>query len=80
MKTVTFGINCAPFLVLRIVKQLSEDCKNSCPKAYTLLRNKIHLDNILSGRHRFEETKSKQSELKQVLNSAGFPLKKIAAK
>ena len=37
------------------------------------------MDDILSGGHNLEEAKSKQSELKQVLNSACFPLKIITA-
>ena len=41
-------------------------------KASTILSNEICVDDILSGGHSLDETKSKPSELKQPLNSAGF--------
>ena len=37
------------------------------------------MDHVLSGGYSLEEAKSKQSELKQILNSADFPLKQITA-
>ncbi|XP_075167694.1 uncharacterized protein LOC142239814 [Haematobia irritans] len=79
LKTVTFGINCAPFLALRTLQQLSEDCKNQYPKASDILRSEIYVDDVLSGGHTLEEAKIKQTQLIKALNSACFPLKKLTA-
>ena len=79
MKTVTFGVNCAPFLAIRTLQQLSEDCKHTFPLASMILKNETYVDDILSGGHSLEEARSKQSQIKQALNSAGFPLRKITA-
>ena len=79
MNTVTFGVNCAPFLAIRTLLELSKDCKNCYPKASLILKDEVYVDDILSGGHTVEEAKLKQKELIKVLTSAKFPLKKITA-
>ncbi|XP_075162789.1 uncharacterized protein LOC142235422 [Haematobia irritans] len=61
LKTVTFGINCAPFLAIRTLKQLGSDCEISSQKAADLLNNEIYVDDVLSGGYRLEEAKEKQA-------------------
>ncbi|XP_075158210.1 uncharacterized protein LOC142231486 [Haematobia irritans] len=79
LKTVTFGVNCAPYLAIRTLLQLSEDAKESHPTASAILQNQIYVDDVLSGAHSLMETKSNLLELIDLLNSGGFPLKKITA-
>ncbi|XP_075150744.1 uncharacterized protein LOC142224849 [Haematobia irritans] len=79
LKTVTFGINCAPFLAIRTLKQLASDCEMSSPKAADILKNEIYVDDVLSGGYSLEEAKEKQAQLMQTLASASFPFKKITA-
>ncbi|XP_073835806.1 uncharacterized protein [Musca autumnalis] len=79
LKTVTFGVNCAPYLAIRTLHQLSEDCSISHPTAACILKNQTYVDNILSGAHSLIEAKSHLHELIELLNSAGFPLKKITS-
>lgn len=65
LKTVTFGINCAPFLAIRSLIQLSKDCKELNPKASEILRNEVYVDDVLSGGHNLDEAKIKQAQLMQ---------------
>ncbi|XP_075150959.1 uncharacterized protein LOC142225069 [Haematobia irritans] len=79
LKTVTFGINAAPFLAIRTLVQLSYDCKQEYPKASDILQKETYVDDILSGGHSLEETKNKQIQVQRALLSAGFPLKKLTS-
>ncbi|XP_046801107.1 uncharacterized protein LOC124418530 [Lucilia cuprina] len=79
LKTVTFGVNCAPFLAIRTLLQLATDSEAKFPRAASILRNETYVDDILSGGHTIEEALNAQTELILTLQSAGFPLKKITA-
>ncbi|XP_075163067.1 uncharacterized protein LOC142235692 [Haematobia irritans] len=79
LKTVTFGINCAPFLAIRTLKQLSDDCAETSPKVSEILKKEIYVDDVLSGGYTLNEAKEKQVQLIQILSTASFPFKKITA-
>ncbi|XP_075150331.1 uncharacterized protein LOC142224446 [Haematobia irritans] len=79
LRTVTFGVNCAPFLAIRTLLQLASDCETQFPKVSNTLRKETYVDDILSGGFSLEETKELQTQLIFTLKSAGFPLKKITA-
>ncbi|XP_075157820.1 uncharacterized protein LOC142231087 [Haematobia irritans] len=79
LKTVTFGVNCAPYLAIRTLLQLSEDAKDTHPTASSILQHQIYVDDVLSGGHSIAETKYYLLQLIDLLNSAGFPLRKITA-
>ncbi|XP_004526271.1 uncharacterized protein LOC101457376 [Ceratitis capitata] len=79
LKTVTFGVNCAPYLANRTLHQLAEDCKGEYPLAHNILRNEIYVDDILSGGNEIQSTINSLTQVIEALNSAGFPLKKITA-
>ncbi|XP_059223988.1 uncharacterized protein LOC131997292 [Stomoxys calcitrans] len=79
LKTVTFGVNCAPYLAIRTLLQLSEDGKSTHPVAASVLKDQVYVDDILSGGHSIIEAKSFLLELIDLLSTAGFPLKKLTA-
>lgn len=79
LKTVTFGINCAPFIAIRTLKQLSDDCKELLPAASIILKDEVYVDDVLSGGHTIREAKEKKKQLIHALSSAAFPLKKMTA-
>lgn len=79
LKTVTFGVNCAPFLAIRTLLQLATDSETQFPLAANILRNETYVDDILSGSHSIEKALEAQSQLIEVLKSAGFLLKKITS-
>ncbi|XP_075158159.1 uncharacterized protein LOC142231437 [Haematobia irritans] len=79
LKTVTFGINCAPFLAIRTLLELASSIESDLPEISTILKKETYVDDILSGGFTIEETTHSLLSLKQALLSAGFPLKKITA-
>ena len=42
--TVTFGVNCAPFLALRTLMQLAEDIKDMYPLASKIISENLYVD------------------------------------
>ncbi|XP_065359110.1 uncharacterized protein LOC135953245 [Calliphora vicina] len=79
LKTVTFGINCAPFLAIRTLLQLASDIQDQFPKASTILRHETYVDDILAGGHSIESAIQSQEQLIKSLKSANFNLKKITS-
>ncbi|XP_017463308.1 PREDICTED: uncharacterized protein LOC108356720, partial [Rhagoletis zephyria] len=79
LKTVTFGVNCAPYLAIRTLHQLAKDSHDKHPKASKILLNEIYVDDILSGGHDLDSTLTSMNEVIAALKSAGFPLKKMTA-
>ncbi|XP_075158166.1 uncharacterized protein LOC142231444 [Haematobia irritans] len=79
LNRVTFGINCAPFLAIRTMLQLASDSETQFPEVAKILRRETYVDDILFGGFSIEETIASRKSLVSVLNSAGFPLKKITA-
>ncbi|XP_073821196.1 uncharacterized protein [Musca autumnalis] len=74
LKTVTFGVNCAPFLAIRTMLQLAKDVKNTYPLASEILQHSMYVDDILAGAHTVREAKDSKEQLIRALNSAGFSL------
>ncbi|XP_050340593.1 uncharacterized protein LOC126767010 [Bactrocera neohumeralis] len=79
LKTVTFGINCAPYLAIRTLLQLADDVESSLPVASNILRKCMYVDDVLAGGHSIEAATKARNEIKTALESAGFPLRKWTA-
>ncbi|XP_070139963.1 uncharacterized protein [Drosophila kikkawai] len=76
LQTVTFGVNCAPFLALRTLQQLSDDVNAQYPRASDIISNYMYVDDVLAGAHTEAEAILAIRELQAALDSAGFPLRK----
>ncbi|XP_070142318.1 uncharacterized protein [Drosophila kikkawai] len=76
LQTVTFGVNCAPFLALRTLQQLSDDVNAQYPRASHIILNYMYVDDVLAGAHTEAEAILAIQELQAALISAGFPLRK----
>ncbi|XP_075156365.1 uncharacterized protein LOC142229664 [Haematobia irritans] len=76
LKTVTFGINCAPYLALRTLLQLAEDEEKRFPLGSRILRNNMYVDDALAGAHSVSEGIQARKELERILLSGGFELRK----
>ena len=63
MKTVTFEMNCSPFLAIRTLQQLSEDCKSFYSEASAFFLSGQHV----IWRHSLKEASLKQKKLIQAL-------------
>jgi hypothetical protein len=76
LKTVTFGVNCAPFLAIRTLHQLAEDVKSQFPLASKILLRHMYVDDVLAGYDDLFVAKKARDELISALKSAGFELRK----
>ncbi|XP_070143520.1 uncharacterized protein [Drosophila kikkawai] len=74
LQTVTFGVNCAPFLALRTLQQLSDDVNAQYQRASHIISNYMYVDDVLAGAHTEAEAILAIQELQAALTSAGFPL------
>jgi hypothetical protein len=79
LATVTYGLNCAPFLAIRCLQQLAEEEKDKYPAAYPALLNDFFMDDALTGANSIEETNQIREQLTRLLASGGFELRKFAA-
>ncbi|XP_054257437.1 uncharacterized protein LOC128982503 [Macrosteles quadrilineatus] len=76
LNTVTYGLNCSPFIAIRTLQQLVKDEGHSYPKASEILTKSIFYDDIIAGAESLDEALSAQNELKNLLSRGGFELRK----
>lgn len=76
LHTVTYGLNCAPFLALRVLKAIGrEDCSGFA-SVREALEYQTYVDDICVGADSEQGALDLQSDLIAVLNKAGMELKK----
>ncbi|XP_070141656.1 uncharacterized protein [Drosophila kikkawai] len=76
LDTVPFGVNCAPFLAIRVLQQLAQDIRGQYPLASDIISNFMYVDDVLAGAHTRQSAVLAIKELRLALESAGFPLRK----
>ncbi|KMQ86943.1 hypothetical protein RF55_13931, partial [Lasius niger] len=79
LKTVTYGLACAPFLAIRTLKQLANDEEARYPHGAISLRRDCYVDDIVTGASTLSDAIATQSELRELCMAGGFPLRKWAA-
>ncbi|XP_065366923.1 uncharacterized protein LOC135959782 [Calliphora vicina] len=79
LNTVTFGVNCAPYLAIRTLLELAKECETTSPTVSDILRNCMYVDDVLAGAHTLSLALKYRDELIAVLESAGFSLRKWTA-
>ncbi|XP_029170207.1 uncharacterized protein LOC114939928 [Nylanderia fulva] len=79
LRTVTYGLGCAPFLAIRTLHQLAEDEEEHFPRGAVALRRDCYVDDVVTGATTLEGAIVLQTELRNLCKAGGFPLKKWAA-
>ncbi|XP_070169321.1 uncharacterized protein [Polyergus mexicanus] len=77
--TVTYGMACAPFLALRVLKQLVRDEGQQFPLAVSILRDNIYVDDLLFGADDTTRIRQARDQLNSMLKRGGFVLRKWAS-
>ncbi|XP_070518860.1 uncharacterized protein [Cardiocondyla obscurior] len=77
--TVTYGMTCAPYLALRVLRQLADDDGPRYPLAVPILRRQIYVDDVLFGDHEIAPLKHKRDQLISLLRCGQFTLRKWAS-
>ncbi|XP_058816297.1 uncharacterized protein LOC131679577 [Topomyia yanbarensis] len=76
LMTVNYGTSAAPYLATKCLQQLSKLGQSSHPTAAQVIANDFYMDDMISGTDTIEEGKILCTELLQLLQSAGFSLRK----
>ncbi|XP_029159115.1 uncharacterized protein LOC114931307 [Nylanderia fulva] len=76
LTTVTYGTACAPFLALRVIKQLVTDESSSFPLAAPVLHENIYVDNVLFGADDIPLLKQTRDQVCTLLGRGRFELRK----
>ncbi|XP_029176753.1 uncharacterized protein LOC114944863 [Nylanderia fulva] len=76
LKTVTYGTASAPFLALRVLKQLLHDEGESFPLASSILRDHIYVDDVLFGAEDILLLRQTRDQVCALLQRGGFQLRK----
>ena len=79
LNTVTYGLNCAPYLAIRTLRQLASDEQQRFPRAAAILQRDVYMDDVVTGADSIEEATDLQSELRQLCKAGGFNLRKWAS-
>ncbi|XP_011696421.1 PREDICTED: uncharacterized protein LOC105455072 [Wasmannia auropunctata] len=79
LRTVTYGLACAPYLALRILKQLAADLGPHYPLAQEILAEQIYVDDVLSGADSLPLARERINQLDALLTAGGFKLQKWVA-
>lgn len=74
LTTVTYGLNCAPYLALRTVQQLVQDEGHRFPRAITPLTKGRYVDDIFGGADSIVEVKEIIQQLTLLCEAGRFPL------
>jgi len=76
LTTVTYGTAAAPFLALRVLRQLTQDEGHSFPLAVTVLRNHIYVDDLLFGADNVQLLRETRTQACELLGKGHFRLRK----
>lgn len=77
--TVTYGMTCAPFLALRVLKCLVDDEGDQFPLAAPIIRRQIYVDDVLFGDNEIESLRKIRDQLIALLRRGKFELRKWAS-
>lgn len=76
---MTYGTASAPFLALRVLKQLVDDDGSKFPLAMSILRENIYVDDVLFGDDDMDRLRQMRQQLCALLQLGGFELRKWAS-
>lgn len=79
LNTVTYGVNCAPYLALRVLQTIAQDDCDGYEWVRHALTYQTYVDDICYGADTIPEVLKLQSDLILVLNKSGLELKKWAS-
>ncbi|XP_060519743.1 uncharacterized protein LOC132697963 [Cylas formicarius] len=78
LQTVTFGINCSPYLAIRTLLQLADDY-HDLPLASKILKESVYIDDCAVSCPDLEQLSLMKNQLIELLRRGGFELKKWAS-
>lgn len=77
LNTVTYGLACAPYFALRVLRQLATDEEERFSQGPETLR-RVYMDDVLTGASTLESCRRLREQVSSLCMAGGFPLKKWA--
>lgn len=77
--TVTYGTSCAPFLAIRVLKQLAADEQSDFPDLSEIIKYDFYMDDVLTGARDEVTAMQLQERITQVMARAKFDMHKWAS-
>lgn len=79
LTTVTYGTASAPFLATRALRQIGEENREKFPSTSAAIIEDFYVDDAQTGEDTIEKALQRKKELIQLLEPAGFHLRKWAS-
>ncbi|XP_011859086.1 PREDICTED: uncharacterized protein LOC105556600 [Vollenhovia emeryi] len=79
LNTVTYGLACAPFLAMRVLRQLADDEETRYPLGAAVIRRDVYMDDVLTGADSLTDARELLHQLVNLCVAGGFPLRKWSA-
>lgn len=79
LNTITFGLSSVPYLAIRCLHQLVDDEKANFPRATTILKRDLYMDDLLTGANNYEEALSLRNEIITLLRKGGLNIRQWAS-
>lgn len=76
LNTVTYGMSCAPYLALRVLKDIAEQDCSDFPAVRDAILSQTYIDDMCVGADTVSHILKLQCDLENILKGAGFQLKK----
>ena len=76
LKTITYGMASSPYLAQKCLVALANEYEKMFPRTSQIIKNSFYMDDLLVSVKTKEEAMEIQCELKIILGSAGFHLRK----
>lgn len=76
LKTVTFGMANAPYIAIRVLKELAERVADKYPVASSIILSCMYMDDVLGGCHSIDELFVAYDQLKATFHGASMNLRK----
>ncbi|XP_036347949.1 uncharacterized protein LOC118757336, partial [Rhagoletis pomonella] len=76
LRTVTYGLNCSPYLTIKVLLTLAKEEEARFPHASKILRESFYMDDCLHGADNVAEAVSLRNELQELVQCGGFTLRK----
>ena len=79
LNTITYGTASAPFLATRVLREIGQEQSTHFPVASRVIIEDFYVDDLLTGCETLDQVQKLKRELIQILDQAGFPLRKWAS-
>lgn len=76
LNTVTYGTTCASFLAIKCLQQAADECEHLYPTSSKEIKRNFYVDDLLTGANSIEEAITLKREITEILQGAGFTLRK----